>query len=293
MEEYKTLQELWALPVNMKPLPYDFYGHQLYSSEKLKLKFFEAILATQWGKYHAKNLYRLIQRDFIVPAIMNKGILSFLAKKFLSVDWSKAVQGLYDSRLKKVIVFIDNSSTWMGLSSNKILVKTTLHECMHLAANSNENGFFKIMKPTFTQYYGGYFSDIFSCEKINIEKVLKQLLKIEGVFSQPLHKKYMAALRDATENETSLDEMQYDNIFGDIFTMTRIFPLSPNLIMRYYPKYYHILSPLNKAYINTFNERNSYTTPVQELWVLSEVASVMSELLPVDRRVSNLLSNIK
>lgn len=291
--EYKTLQELWALPVNMKELPFDFYGNKLYSSDKLKLKFFEAVLATEWGKYHAKNLQRLVQQNYIVPVIMNKGILGFLSKKFLSRDWSKNVQGLYSGELEKVLVFIDNNSSWMGLSSNKELVKTTLHECMHLSASKNKNGFFKIMKPTFQKYYGSYFKDIFSCSQIDISKTLNSLMNMEGRFSISLHNNYMTNLKIATEKTTTLDSSEYTDIFQDIFNVTRIFPISPNLIMRYYPRYYHILGPLNTAYMNTFGERNSYTSPVQELWAISEVAAVMVELLPVDRRVSSILSNIK
>ena len=68
---------------------------------------------------------------------------------------------------------------------------------------------------------------------------------------------------------------------------------APNLLMRYYGKYYHIFGPLNKAYMQTFKERNSYTSPAQELWAISEVTAVMVELLPVDQRVSKLLTNIK
>jgi len=45
--------------------------------------------------------------------------------------------------------------------------------------------------------------------------------------------------------------------------------------------------------METFGERNKYTSPAQELWALSEVAAVMVELLPVDRRVSAILTNIK
>ena len=122
MDEQKTLQELWVLPRNMEPLPFKFHGKVLYSSDKLKLKFFEAMLKTKWGKYHAKNLQRLIQKDYIVPALMVKGIRDFLKRKFVSEDWTKAVQGVFSSQLDKVIVFIDNNSTWVGLSSNKALV---------------------------------------------------------------------------------------------------------------------------------------------------------------------------
>jgi len=291
--EKQTIQELWALPRQMTPLPFDFHGHKLYSSEKLKLKFFEAVLATDWGKYHAKNLKRLVQREFIVPVLMNKGILSFLAKKFVSRNWTKNVQGLYSGELRKVLVFIDNNSNWLGVSSNKHLVKTTLHECMHLSASDNMKGFFRIMQPTFKQYYGNYFSDIFACKKIDVTNILKALINLEGKFSINDHRKYMDALGQATKKETSLDESQYNDMLQSVFTATRLFPMSPNLLMRYYPKFFHVFRPLNDAYIDTFNERNKYTTPAQELWALSEVAAVMVELLPTDKRVANVLSNIK
>lgn len=289
----QTLQELWALPLKMKPLPYDFYGKKIYSSDKLKLKFFEAVLATQWGKYHAKNLKRLVQREFIIPALMDKNILTFLSKKFLSKDWSKDVQGLYSAELDKVLVFIDNNSTWMGLSSNKVLVKTTLHETMHLSAEKNMNGFMKVMKPTLKKFYDTYYGHIFSCDKIDTTNIINVMKKMEGRFSISLHQKYIEAVTKATKENTNLDEADYNNMLQDIYLVTRSFPISSNLLIRYYPKYYHIFQPLNTAYMKTFGERNSYTSPAQELWTLSEVAAVMVELLPIDKRVSNILSNIK
>jgi hypothetical protein len=292
MEE-QTLQELWALPRNMEPLSYDFHGKKLYSSDKLKLKFFEAVLATEWGKYHAKNIKRLVQDGYIVPALMTKNLLGFLAKKFLSKDWSKNVQGLYSSELDKVLVFIDNNSTWMGLSSNKVLVKTTLHETMHLSASKNMAGFFRVMKPTFEKYYSTYYGNIFSCDNLNVDKLLKVMYKMEGIFSSVLHKKLMDSVIAMVKPKTKLGEDEYSNILQDLFTATRVLPINPNLIMRLYPRYYHLFGPLNDAYMKTFRERNSYTSPVQELWALSEVAAVMVELLPVDKRVAQLLTNIK
>jgi hypothetical protein len=294
MEDKKTLNELWALPINMKELPFDFHGYKLYSSDKLKLKFFEAVLATPWGKHHAKNFQKLLKTNNIVPVLMEKNIRGFLAKKFLSRDWTKNVAGLYSSELGKVLVFIDNNSSWLGLSSNKELVKTTLHELMHLSASSNMVGFFKIMKPTFEQYYGNYYGDIFSCKNNPpMNNVLKALYRLEGVFSTSLHKKYMEALLDDVKPASSLQNEEFNYLFQDIYTVTRQFPLAPNLLMRFYPRYYHIFGPLNDTYVKTFGERNSYTSPAQELWALSEVASVMVELLPVDGRVSKVLANIK
>ena len=103
----------------------------------------------------------------------------------------------------------------------------------------------------------------------------------------------MTAVLNATKNETNLDEEKYTEIAQDLFFITRYFPLSPALLMRYYPRYYHMFAPLNRAYLHTFGKKNEYTTPAQELWALSEVAAVMVEILPTDIRVANLLSNIK
>jgi hypothetical protein len=289
----QTIQELWALPTNMKELPYDFHGYKLYSSNKLKVKFFEAVLATDWGKYHAKNFKRLLTDGYVVPTFMDKGLLSFLSKRFKR-DWTKNVQGLYSEELDKVLVFIDNNSNWLGISSNKNLVKTTLHELMHLSASKNMAGFFRIMQPTFQKYYSSYFSDIFSCqEKLNVDAILKSLYNTEGRYSKALHTKYMTAIMDTIKPKTSLDEQEYDYIFKDIFLITSSFAVNPMLLMRYYSRFYHIFGPLNDAYTKTFKKRNSYTSPSQELWALSEVAAVMVELLPVDKRVGAILTNIK
>lgn len=293
MDDQKTLQELWVLPRNMEPLPFKFHGRVLYSSDKLKLKFFEAMLSTEWGKYHAKNLKRLIQKNYIVPALMVKGILNFLKRKFVTEDWTKQVQGVFSSELDKVVVFIDNESSWMGHASNKVLVKTTLHETMHLSAEKNLAGFFKVMKPTFEQFYGEYYKDVFSCKQIDTTKILQAMYKMEGRFSKDIHRRLIEAVVEATKKETTLDDGAYEEIMKDLYMITGTFPLSPNLLMRYYPRYYHMFGPLNRAYMKVFKERNVYTSPVQELWALSEVAAVMVELSPVDRRVANLLSNIK
>jgi hypothetical protein len=116
---------------------------------------------------------------------------------------------------------------------------------------------------------------------------------MEGIFSPNLQNKYVGEIKKATEKTTSLDKEEYLELLQDIYTITRSFPASPNLMLRYYSRYYHIFGPLNTAYVKVFKERNSYTSPAQELWALSEVAAVMVELVPVDQRVSKILSNIK
>ena len=299
MDNQKTLQELWVLPRNMKTLPYKFHGRALYSSDKLKLKFFEAMLKTDWGKYHAKNFQRLIKQNYIVPTLMVHGIRNFLKRKFKSEDkiegrdWTKDVQGVYSSEHEKVFVFIDNESSWYGHASNKILVKTTLHETMHLSAAKNNAGFLRVMKPTLEKFYEEYYKDIFSCRKVDVTKIIQAMHKGEGRFSKNLHNNFMKAVVDATQNETKLDEATYEEIMRDLYFITGYFPWSPELLARYYPRYYHMFGPINRAYRKTFGEKNVYTSPAQELWALSEVAAVMVELLPTDRRVANLLSNIK
>lgn len=294
MDEQNNLNELWVLPINMTKLKFDFNGYELFSSDKLKLKFFEGVIATEWGKRHSKNLLRLIKADKIVPALMSKKIRTFLSKKLFSNDWTKDVLGVFDPHKKHVIIFIDNGSSWAGLSSNKELAKTSLHECMHLSAESNKAGFFKIMKPTLHKFYGDYFRNIFSCKGTpKLDKTLQALYKLDGYFSLTLHKRYMTALKNETQPFSTLDTKEYDSIFSDIFMVTRNFPLAPNLLVKFYPRFYHIFAPLNDAYISTFGERNKYTSPSQELWAISEVAAVMVELLPTDIRVSKILDNIK
>lgn len=294
MDEINNLNELWVLPINMVKLDFDFNGYELFSSDKLKLKFFDAVIATGWGKRHSRNLLRLIKVNKIVPVLMSQKIRSFLSKKLFSDDWSKDVLGVYDPYKKHVLIFIDNGSSFLGLSSNKELAKTTLHELMHLSATSNKAGFFKIMKPTLQQFYSNYYCDIFSCKQnLNLEKTLRALYGFEGYFSLASHKKLMTGLREETKPFSTLDDKEYDSLFSDIFMVTRNFPLSPNLLIKYYPRFYHIFGPLNDAYLKTFGERNKYTSPAQELWAMSEVASVMVELLPSDMRVSKVLDNIK
>jgi hypothetical protein len=126
-----------------------------------------------------------------------------------------------------------------------------------------------------------------------VDAILKALYNTEGKYSKPLHTKYMTAIMDTVKSKTSLDEKEFEYLFKDIFLITSSFAVNPMLLMRYYSRFYHIFGPLNDAYMKTFKERNSYTSPSQELWALSEVASVMVELLPVDKRVSAILSNIK
>jgi hypothetical protein len=54
-----------------------------------------------------------------------------------------------------------------------------------------------------------------------------------------------------------------------------------------------IFTSLNRAYWEAFGEKNKYTTPIQELISLSEVACVLSEMNPSDPVIKKLFQNAK
>jgi len=53
-----------------------------------------------------------------------------------------------------------------------------------------------------------------------------------------------------------------------------------------------LFSSLNQAYRNAFGKKNTYTTPIQELVSLSEVACVLSEMKPQDSSIKRLFKTI-
>jgi hypothetical protein len=73
---------------------------------------------------------------------------------------------------------------------------------------------------------------------------------------------------------------------------SKLFILSMNSLMKSARQFSMVFTSLNRAYEKAFGEKNKYTTPIQELVSMSEVACVLSEMRPLDSSIKKLFQII-
>jgi len=289
------LQELFSVPSGLKPA-YKMDNLTFYSSDKLKKNFVIAFMKSSKGKHIAKQIDTLVDKGIVIPCYKSKNILSFIKHKLTSDN--KYIMAFYAVEDKKVVVIIDNSSTIFGTSSNNELTSTTMHECMHLVAGRNLQKFFQVFHKNLMKYYSAYYSDYLKIENINqkkIHEVLKFLIPFEkrgpGYANSQLAN-YYKLIEQLFINDSKLDNNEFRERLTNMIVASKLFILSMNSLMRNAGKFSMVFTSLNKAYQDAFGEQNKYTTPIQELVSMSEVACVLSEMKPLDPSIKKLFQII-
>lgn len=293
MEE--QLQELFSIPKGLEPA-YQIDNLTFYSSDKLKKNFVIAFMKSSKGKHIAKQIDSLVEKGIVIPCYKSKNILSFIKHKLTSDN--KYIMAFYSVQDKKVVVIIDNSSTIFGTSSNNELTSTTMHECMHLAAGRHLNKFIKVFYPKLVEYYSAFFSDYFEIENISKNKI-GEIIKFMAIFEKrgPSYANskladYYRLIESLFVADSKLEEGEFRTRLTSMVVATKLFILSMNSLMRNARKFSMVFTSLNRAYQKAFGENNKYTTPIQELVSLSEVACVLSEMKPLDPTIKKLFQII-
>ena len=288
----ENIQELFAPPIGLKLVDV-VDGMKLYSSAKLMKKFLLAFEKSSRGSDKVDIIDKLMKKGLIIPCFRSKGMLKFLKHKMFGSQDSKAIMGMYHLENKRVYVLIDNNATIFGTSSNDLLVSTTLHEAMHLAAGRNMKTFLKVMMPTLRKYYSEAFKQIFALKSVpDIDKIIYHLASYENPKKINTNKKlteYYNLLYDTFKPQTKLEEKPFRLQLQNYIVSMKIFFVSFPTFVRSYRKWQGIFMELNHAYEKTFGKRNTYTSPFQELVSVSEVACVMAEMKSNDPRVKSIL----
>jgi len=289
------LQELFSIPRGLEPA-YQMDNLTFYSSDKLKKNFVIAFMKSSRGKHVAKQIDSLVQKDIIIPCYKSKNILSFIKHKLTSDN--KYIMAFYAVEDKKVVVIIDNSSTIFGTSSNNELTSTTMHECMHLIAGRNLSKFVQVFKQNLINYYSAFYSDYFEIENINkkkIEEIIRFMIPLEKRGPEYANSKlaqYYRLIEQLFQGDSKLDVGEFKARLTNMIVAAKLFVLSMNSLMKNARKFSMVFTSLNRAYQQAFGEKNKYTTPIQELISMSEVACVLSEMKPLDSSIKKLFQII-
>lgn len=294
MDDY--LNELFAPPIGLKPA-YSMGSTTFYSSDKLKNRFILAFKKSSKGKMIASEIQKLVEDDVIIPCYNSKNLLSFIKHK-LSKGVNKFIAAFYVIEDKKVIVLIDNSATVFGSSSNNEIASTTMHECMHLIAAKNLPKFVKVFLPKLKAYYSEFFKDYLQLKTVDSKKIneyIKYMLKFEKNGSMYANRN-LANLYKLLEtlflSDSNLSEQDFKIRLTNLIVATKLFIVNMPSLMRSANKFAMVFTSLNRAYQQAFGEKNKYTTPIQEMISLSEVACVLSEMKPKDPVIKKLFQII-
>jgi nitrate reductase assembly molybdenum cofactor insertion protein NarJ len=290
----KKLQELFSTPTGLEP-EITISGTTFYSSEKLKDSFILAFKKSSKGKHVYPEISNLVQKNIVIPCYKSKNILSFIKHK-LSKSIDKYILGFYNLTEKKVVVIIDNSISIFGTSSNNELISTTLHECMHLAAGKDLSKFVQIFKPYLQVYYSSFFKDYFSLKEKPIDKINKVidfLTKYEKYGLEYANKdlpNYFKFLYSIFKSESNLNENDFQVRLTNYIVAVKLFIVNMPTLFKNRSKFDMIFTSLNRAYQEAFGKSNKYTTPIQELVSLSEIACVLSEMKSKDPIIKKILN---
>jgi hypothetical protein len=288
----KYLDELFAPPIGLDPA-YNIDGITFYSSNKLKEKFILAFEKSSKGKHIIPEIQKLVKKDIIIPCYKSKNILSFIKHK-LTKGAHKFIMAFYAVEDKKVIVIIDNSATVFGSSSNNEITSTTMHECMHLIAGRNLSKFVQIFLPKLRAYYSEFFKDYLklkSKEPKKVDEFIKYMVQFER--RGPMYaNKNLANLYRLIESlfisNSHLNNQEFQIRLTNLIVAAKLFIVSMPSLMKNARRFSMVFTSLNQAYQKAFGEKNTYTTPIQEMVSLSEVACVLAEMKPKDSSIKKL-----
>ena len=283
------LDELFSLPVGLE-VGTVIGGQKFYTSDKLKKNFVLAFEKSSKGADISKSIETLVEKELILPAYKNKGLLRFFKHKMMSSGEDKYALAMYYVNEKRIIVLIDNNTSIFGTASNNAIISTTMHECMHLLSGRNMNSFLKIFTPVLREFYENYFTDVFKLKSKpkGLDTIIGFIAFVESPGGPPINKK-LARLYELMEKEfmgySSLNPDQFKTVLVDYIVAAKILTVSIQSFLRVKNKYMYLLNALERAYKKTFRKKNKVTQVFQEMFSVSEVICVMAELKPKDPKI--------
>jgi hypothetical protein len=278
------INELVSLPISLT-LETVIDGEKFYSSDHLKEKFILAFEKSSKGKHIANEMKKLVEKKLVIPCYKSKNLLGFIKRK-ISRDPNKFILGFYHIKEKRVIILIENSVSLFGTSANNALASTTMHECMHLIAGKDLNAFKNIFKPDLEAFYTEFIKDYLKVEKpakADIDKLIDYITVFEKRGPSYVNSKlkdYVRFLYNLFSSQTSMSSDDFQKRLSDIVVCLKLFILSITTLLRNINLFQMFITSLKNAYFNAFGSQNNYTTPLQELMSISEVACVLAEMEP-------------
>lgn len=292
----EKVQEFVSMPFSLT-IETTIDGINFYSSDNLKSKFVQAFEKSSKGNHIAKEIGKLVEQKLITPCYLSKNLFSFIRRKLFSGP-EKYILAFYHVDEKKVIVLIENKVSIFGTAANNTLVSTTMHESMHLAAGLHLSGFMRIFKRHLRTYYTEFISEYFAVDNPTMSKVdslIKYISNFEKQGPDFVNKNLSDYFHFFTKlflEETSLSNKEFEDRLTKMIVALKLFIVHMPTFINNIRNYNMLLSSLNRAYENAFSNKNTFTTPIQELMTLSEIACVLSEMSPKESSIKQIFKLI-
>lgn len=283
----EDLQELFALPINLK-LVARIEGTKLYSNDKLKEKYIKSLQNRSETKKVSKQFERLVNDGYIIPCWLNKGLVRFVAYKIFAPYSSKGILGFFHPDSKKFYIIIDNNIS-IGLASDTMISKLTLHESMHMLAHKHPSKFINTFNDELQKWYYNFYFEIFDLDSSKVNKnldishIIKFLFKnieIKMNVSSSLFKKYEKMLRETFKPYTKLDDEEFEKALKDVSLLPQIYYNNIDNFLQLTKKFKHIIKPMYNSYYTTFGVKGLSTLCIQELLYPSEIICILAESKP-------------
>jgi len=292
----KHLEELFAPPIGLE-LEAVVDGQKFYSSQKLKEAFIKSMGATGRASHIFKQVEKLVmKKKLIVPCYLSKNMYRLFKHKLMGGDDEKSILGFYHMKQKRVFILIDNSVTPIGTAKNDFIASTTMHECVHLYADRMKSKFLKTFKQELDRFYISYFSRLFQLKtKPDVSKVVKFISMFEYKRSEQINKqltKYYYLLEKSLKPHSQLNEKEFIDTLKAYIVSIKLSLMNFTTFVRMYKDYKVVYGPIDRAYLEAFGKRNTFTTPYQELSSVSEVICVLSEMKPTYPKIKKMFKDM-
>jgi len=248
-------------------------GQKVYTSKTLKDNSKYAVKTT-FSKQTALILIRLISTGTITPVFISKGIIDYIIKrrKIKSHNLGLAFKG-------KGYVFVDTLYQKYKLTSvdEKFLAKILIHETMHIADHLNLKSFVKVNHELLTDFWKAFFTSYLELSGTipnNIfDHIIKYQINIRTVSKWSEGEMYFPVF-EKLEKYSSLDEKDYQLAFDNLLKFFDLVYTAQS--GKSIPS--EIFKAKDYAYIKVAGDKSD--TFGSELWSLSEILSVISEINP-------------
>lgn len=292
----KHLEELFAPPIGLE-LEAVVDGQKFYSSQKLKEAFVKSMGASGRASHIFKQVEKLVmKKKLIVPCYLSKNMYHLFKHKLMGGNDDKSILGFYHMKQKRVFILIDNNVTPIGTAKNDFIASTTMHECVHLYADRMKSKFLKTFKQELDRFYISYFSRLFQLKtKPDVSKIVKYISMFEYKRSEQINKqltKYYYLLEKSLKPHSQLNEKDFVATLKAYIVSIKLSLMNFTTFLRMYKDYKIVYGPIDRAYLEAFGKRNTFTTPYQELSSVSEVICVLSEMKPTYPKIKKMFKDM-
>ena len=168
-------------PIGLKEVA-TIEGTKIYTSNKLRKQFLEAIKNQKLTKVVYPTLESLTNQAKIIPCYSKSGLISFLVYKLFGSKVDKSLCAFYYPDTNKVYMLFDNNVEYLAWANDEWLSIVLFHELQHYAAKNLRMKFFNLHKSfllSFYQYHYEYYFEIKKLKKSYVAPILKQIIKGE------------------------------------------------------------------------------------------------------------------